>query len=110
GQAFSFDGYNDGVSFGNPASLQLQNFTIEAWVKRSNTTKASLDIFQDGAIFGYGYGGYHFALLDDGRATMGKVGISGVNSSRAIRDTNWHHLAVTKSSGSVIFYIDGVGE
>jgi len=30
GQAFSFDGENDSVMIGNPASLQLQNFSIEA--------------------------------------------------------------------------------
>src|SRR5205814_7561062 len=105
GQAFNFDGDNDGVSFGNPASLQLQNFTIEAWVKRSNTNKASLDIFEDGTIFGYGYGGYAFAVLDDGRLTLGKVGTVKVDSTIAIKDTNWHHVAVTKASGSVTFYV-----
>ena len=110
GQAFSFDGANDGVSFGNPASLQLQNFTIEAWIKRSDTNKASLDIFGDGTIFSYGYSGYNFAVLDDGRIVLGKVGISGVSSTKAVRDMNWHHVAVTKVGTSVVFYIDGVGE
>src|SRR6266511_4206317 len=110
GQAFSFDGDNDSVIIGNHAALQLQNFTIEAWIKRASTNQASLDVFTDGTIFGYGYGGYHLALLDDGRLTMGQVGISGVNSTNAIRDTSWHHVAVTKSSGSVTFYVDGVAE
>src|SRR6185369_6506616 len=110
GQAFSFDGDNDSVMIGNPATLQLQNFSIEAWVKRANTSKASLDVVTVGHIFGYGYGGYIFALLDDGRLTFGQVGISGVNSTSSIRDTNWHHVAITKASGSVVFYVDGVGE
>ena len=26
----------------------------------------------------------------------------------AITDTNWHHLAVTKSGTNVVFYVDGV--
>src|SRR5205814_2229206 len=110
GQAFSFDGANDGVSFGNPASLRLQNFTIEAWIKRSDTNKASSDIFSAGTIFGYGYSGYAFVVNDDGRTGLGKVGISGVSSTKAVRDMNWHHVAVTKVGTSVVFYIDGVGE
>src|SRR6266542_3057925 len=110
GQAFSFDGDNDSVIIGNPTALQLQNFTIEAWIKRASTNQASLDVVTVGHIFGYGYGGYVFALLDDGRLTLGQVGISGVNSTLSIRDTNWHHVAVSKSSGIVAFYIDGVGE
>src|SRR6266542_1224121 len=110
GQAFSFDGDNDSVIIGNPAALQLQNFTIEAWIKRANTNQASLDVRQDGSIFGYGYGGYDFALLDDGRLTVGQVGISGGNSTTSIKDTDWHHVAVTKGASSVKFYVDGVSE
>src|SRR5439155_11052478 len=110
GQAFSFDGANDGVSFGNPASLRLQNFTIEAWVKRADTNKASFDIFAAGTVFGYGYNGYAFVVNDDGRLGLGKVGISDVKSSAAVNDTKWHHVAVSKAAGNVVFYIDGVGE
>src|SRR6185369_13957537 len=111
GQAFSFDGDNDSVMIGNPATLQLQNFTIEAWIKRGSTNQVTLDTtFLAGTIFGYGYGGYTFVVSVDGRLAFGKVGISGINSTNAIRDTNWHHVAVTKSSGSVIFHVDGVSE
>jgi hypothetical protein len=49
GQAFVFDGSGDAVSLGNPTNLQLQNFTIEAWVKRSGTTRASQDPLGGGA-------------------------------------------------------------
>src|SRR5262245_41581087 len=55
GQAFSFDGDNDSVMIGNPAALQLQNFTIEAWIKRVSPNQASLDPgYTVGHIFGYG--------------------------------------------------------
>jgi len=105
GQAFSFDGDNDSVMIGNPATLQLQNFTIEAWIKRASTNHVSLDsIFLAGTIFGYGYGGYTFDLSDDGRLTLGQVGLSAISSTLAIRDTNWHHVSVTKAAGSVTFY------
>jgi hypothetical protein len=43
GQGFVFDGSGDAVSIGNPASLQLQDFSIETWIKRASTTVASSD-------------------------------------------------------------------
>src|SRR5882724_8959757 len=42
GQAFTFDGSGDGVLVGNPASLQLQNFTIETWIKRGSATLSTV--------------------------------------------------------------------
>src|SRR6185503_13894334 len=110
GQAFGFDGDNDSVMIGNPATLQLQNFTIEAWIKRSSANQASLDVLTVGHIFGYGYGGYVLGLSDDGRLAFGQVGLSGINSILSVRDTNWHHVAVSKAAGAVAFYVDGVGE
>ena len=42
-QTFVFDGtHRDRVDVGNPTNLQLQDFTIEAWVKRSSAAVASL--------------------------------------------------------------------
>ena len=42
GQGFVFDGNNSsGVALGNPTSLQLQDFTIEMWVKRSSASAVS---------------------------------------------------------------------
>src|SRR5207247_7254493 len=57
GQAFVFDGSGDAVSVGNPTNLQLQNFTIEAWIQRTSTTRVSFD-FNGGSSFSYGDGGY----------------------------------------------------
>ena len=55
----AFDGNGDGVQLNNSASLQVQNFTIEAWIKRDSATVVSLDSGGGGAgIFGYGSGGY----------------------------------------------------
>jgi uncharacterized repeat protein (TIGR02543 family) len=110
GEAFSFDGDRDSVVLGNPAALRLQDFAIEAWIKRANTNLASLDTSQVGSIFGYGYGGYTFVLSDGGQLSLGKVGFSAVTSTRSVTDTNWHHVAVTKVAGNVRFYVDGVGE
>jgi hypothetical protein len=111
GQAFVFDGDRDAVSVGNPPELQLQNFTIEAWIKRSSATLASLDPDQAGNIFGCAWGGYDLGIWDDGRLLMGKVGYSAVSSTLAVTDiSSFHHVAVTKNGSTVVFYLDGVAE
>src|SRR4030095_4580384 len=51
-----------------------------------------------------------FAMADDGRLIFTKVGYSDVYSSRSITDTNFHHVAVTKSGSPVILYLDGFAE
>src|SRR6185369_8479637 len=109
GQAFTFDGNGDGVLIGNPASLRLQNFTIEGWIKRASALQVS-DSSIFGEIVGYGWGGYVFGFFSDGRLFLSKHGISYVDSARPITDTAWRHVAVTKSGGSVVFYIDGASE
>ncbi|MCL4786145.1 MAG: S8 family serine peptidase [Verrucomicrobia bacterium] len=111
GQAFVFDGVTDGVVVGNPTNLHLQNFTLEAWVKRASDSVVSFDqaLGPGGDIIAAGNGGYGFALVDDGRMFLGVVGVSAVFSNQRVTDTNWHHLAVTKSGGTVVFYVDGVG-
>jgi len=107
GQGFTFDGNGDFVNLGNPATLQSQNFTIEAWIRRASST-----IVNSGGtgalIFGYGSGGYGFGILDAGQLFLSKVGLSNVILTNTVADTNWHHVAVTKTGSAVNFYIDGV--
>ena len=54
GEAFSINGANDEVLIGNPANLQLQDFTIDAWVKPNR-----LDLLSNHILL-YGQGGYGF--------------------------------------------------
>jgi len=106
GQGFVFDGDNgSGVLLGNPASLQLQDFTIEAWIKRGSISMVSQNA-PNGEIFSYQLDGYAFGLWD-GRLFLSKMGVGNVTLRTGISDTNWHHVAVTKSGSKVIFYIDG---
>jgi hypothetical protein len=100
GQAFSFNG-NGAVNVGNPTGLQLQNFTIDAWVQRGSNPSDEL-------IFSYGSGGYGFGMNTAGLLFLSQIGTSHVYASVFINDRSWHHLAVTTSSGNVVFYIDGV--
>lgn len=119
GQAFVFDGtHRDRIDLGNPISLQLQDFTLEAWVKRSSPTITAFDILGadgsvcgDGAcIIGWGRGGYILAVANDGRLILSRTDIDGVLSAPLITDLNWHHLAVTKAGSNAVFYVDGVAQ
>ncbi len=116
GHAFQFDGtHRDRVDVGNPANLQLQEFTIETWIKRTSTAVASLDEnFADGSIagpggyiFGYGAGGYALVVQDDGTLALSQNSVNDTHVPPVITDTNWHHVAVTKSGGAVTFFVDG---
>jgi concanavalin A-like lectin/glucanase superfamily protein len=110
GQSFSFDGSNGGgVALGNAAAFQLQDFTIDAWVKRSSTEVAGNGPSSEGGILVYGHDGYGMGLLPDGQIFLTKVDVDNVASgaSMKVTDTDLHHVAVTKSGSSVVFYLDG---
>lgn len=114
GQAFVFDGSQDAVDVGNSPSLQLQNFTIEAWIKRGSSSEVSYGSGGHGVIFGYGAGGYGLYLNSGARLVLTKIGAGGVWDSASVATITdasaYHHVAVTKNGSQVIFYIDGVGE
>lgn len=113
GRAFSLDGTDDRVLVGNPAGMQVQDFTIEGWIKRSSATIVSNNPFpgfDQGIFVAYGSGGYGMAIdRVTGRLLLTKVDESQVLApSLPITDTNYHHVAVTKSAGTVTFYVDGL--
>jgi hypothetical protein len=108
GQAFVFDGIADMVSVGNPTNLQLQDFTIEAWIQRSSTSVVSYGAYGNGCIFTYGYGGYGLYIDANGTPALSRIGIDETKPNTAITDTNFHHLAVTKTGSTVVFYVDGI--
>ncbi len=114
-QAFAFDGVDDKVLIGNPTNLRLQDFTIDAWIKLNSLT---IDGFAE-RIAGYSIGGYGFFLTGPyvvnvngasavRQLALDKAGFDMVAAPFAINDTGWHHVAVTKSGGTVTFYLDGV--
>jgi hypothetical protein len=111
GQTFSFDGVDDSVSVGNPASLQTQNFTIEAWIKRASSSIISNNSSFSGNIFAYGQDGYAIGIFQStNRLFLSKAGVSGISSNISITDTNYHHVVVTQSAGITTFYVDGVAD
>ncbi len=112
-QAFICSRPGDSASIGNPANLQLQNFTFDSWVKLNPATLTGTGP----AVIGYQTGGYGFGVAGPSQPprVSGELFLTQVGSSNAgpgptmvISDQNWHHIAVTKDGGTVIFYLDGV--
>jgi hypothetical protein len=112
-QAFSSSSPGGSAVIGNPANLQLQTFTFDAWVKLDPPTLTGSGV----AAISYGSGGYGFGVAGpsqpprvSGELFLTQVGVSNVGPgpSMVISDQNWHHIAVTKDGSTVIFYLDGV--
>jgi hypothetical protein len=113
GQAFSLDGTSQKVLIGNPADLQLQDFTIDAWIKRDDASVVSNNPAPGGiaAFYSYDTNGYGFGIRPVGTIFLTKVGVSDVESASVkVTDTSFHHVAVTKSGSTVTFYVDAVAE
>lgn len=110
GQGFVFDGDRDGLAVGTAANLQLQDFSVETWIKRSSDSVISFNGNGNGQLFsvGAGGGGLTFYLQADNRLALGKLQVNVVTSDAMVTDTNWHHIAVTKAGSTVYFFVDGV--
>jgi hypothetical protein len=110
GTAFALDGNGAAVQIGNPVELRSQSFTIDAWVKRGSSSCSTFDAGASGVglLLSYGQNGYGFGLLGDGQLVLSKIGSATASSGNLrITDTNFHHIAVTKSGDTVVFYVDG---
>ena len=108
GQAFIFDGFGLALELQSTENLQSQNFSVECWIKREDASLSTMEGTGTGYFFGFGSGGYGFGLHDDGTLFLAKVDDSEVDSSCSVADTNFHHVAITKSGANVAFYEDGV--
>ena len=109
GQGFIFDGNNgSGVTLANPASLQLQDFTIEAWIKRSSDRVVSYGSGGNASLFDSGWGGgYLLGLSSNGELFFDRLGDVTPLIGPSITDTHFHHVALSKAGSEVIFYLDG---
>ena len=107
----NFDGTNDYINIARPVS---DNFTIEFWVKTTQTPATGTQWYNgsliiDGEVsgvtndFGIGLNGTKLAF------GIGNPDYS-IISNAVINDGTWKHVAVTrtKSSGAISIYINGV--
>ncbi len=106
GQAFDLpNGTNAYLRVPDSSTLKLQQFTVEAWVKETNSSGTSC-IFCKGSLTGtnnsyaltYGAGGLFFSTHNDSTS----IGTAVANTSI------WHHVAGTFDGSSQKVYLDGV--
>jgi hypothetical protein len=77
------------------------DFTVESWVKSNTATNQGiLNIFDGGLSFG----------LSAGKPFLGKTNgpilLSSISAVNGV-DSNWHHLAVSRSAGTLSLFVDG---
>jgi len=99
-----FNGTSDYLTVPSNAALNLTaDFTVETWAFATATTNAVDQVFN--------YGGFIFMLYHNGTTWTVEVGngssnyftLSGTASLNA-----WHHFAITRSTNTYTFWIDGV--
>ncbi|MCH7952236.1 glycosyltransferase, partial [Patescibacteria group bacterium] len=109
-----FDGSGDYVNMGDPADGSLDfgsstDFTIEAWVKTTDTGTQIVGKYFDG-ITGAGWNmqigntGKLYAQTQDGTNF-----VASTDDAAVINDGAWHHVTVVNDrDGSMTRYVDGV--
>ncbi len=109
--ALRFDGSNDFVSLGRPASLRVGEYSMETWVRldaypatghssimRSRTWGQEVFVLQDGRAGTYFHAACRHADKFDTFGTTDLV------------DGSWHHVVVTKDAEGLSIWVDGVRE
>lgn len=106
GNGISLEG-RVGVVLPQSPRLNGEEFTVEMWIRRSDTTRASTSPSGDGALFAGAYGSYSLTLSGDGRVYMSHVGIESFNFGATIKDLDWHHLVMVRKAARFTLYVDG---
>ena len=105
--SISFDGTGDYIDIASSSAFTFGtgNFTIEFWFKGV----AQLDkFFYDNRGGVSGNSSYPILTTDNSTGTKLRWGPTNTSSNTTILDNTWHHCAVTRESGNVKFWIDGI--
>ena len=105
-----FDGTNDYISVTQDSAINISgNITLSAWVNRTAT--GSYNAIYTKRQVG-GSMNYQFIINNsNGQVGLGHSGGSWVyNTTTTLATGTWYHVAVTVSSGTAQFYVNGVAE
>ena len=110
GKAASFDCVDDYVDCGSDESLDLTDFTFEAWIKANDISDYPYIISK--GDWGSSSGGYHFQIYPDGKVNVGTSQAGAYQETRSgsgvIVTGEWIHLVATKSGDRVRIYKNGM--
>lgn len=103
GNALDFDGINDYVDVGNNPSIQVDMFTLTAWIKARETGQN----WQ--TILGFERGSHAVSLLSNGHLHYGWQGVrKGGEGTTDLRSGQWTFVTVTRDYDSqVCLYVNG---
>jgi PKD repeat protein len=105
--AASFNGSADISSASTVANFGTGDFTASAWAKTSSLVDYD-------PIFGNynGSTGFSFYVRQPSASYLPTVSVGALTvvGSSAFTSGTWHHVAVTRNSGNVAFYLDGVSQ
>lgn len=111
---YSYDGTNDQISMGNPASLQVRsNFTINLWVNYTSTNKNVGVLTKDDASTDRNF---YLLIRDNVWSNTIDFGVfvSGAEqsckSTTALNDSQWHMITAIVDGTQSRIYVDGVNE
>ena len=107
GAGYVFSGKASAVSLSPSFTLDSEEFSVESWIRRADSTLAGSDP-EAGQFFGGSAGGFTVGLTHTGLLYLSHIGVVSFYSTTALRDTGWHHVAVTRTGGALRFYLDGV--
>jgi hypothetical protein len=103
GQAFSFDGSDDGVAVSGTTNVQGAR-TIEAWVFPHANTGRGLPIMTGGTV---GVHGDFFAIDSTNKLYVDHWNVGGPSSSSSLTPDAWNHVAMTFDGSTIRYYING---
>lgn len=101
-----------GVNGSEDFNFGTEDFTIELWCRFSTWTTNTYEVLVNVGGGYYGDGGTWFSLLRNSTGgaefyLADRVGYREIGTVSDLKVGTWRHLAVSKSSASVKFYIDG---
>lgn len=99
--AATFDGVNDQITL---PTLDRDTLSVEMWLKRARSSAGGTS---DRLIGGKKTNAWGIGFNTANTIFFTKVGVSSVDSTGTIADTNWHHFVLTYDGSTAKFYIDG---
>ncbi|HYH26588.1 MAG TPA: LamG-like jellyroll fold domain-containing protein, partial [Blastococcus sp.] len=109
-KAYRFNGTSTGSAATQTAQASPQVFTVEAWFQTTTTgggkivgfgnARTGLSTAYDRHIYMDAQGRVYFGVYNGAKRT--------VQTTAALNDGRWHHVAGTLSPGGLALYVDGV--
>lgn len=116
--ARNFSADTDRINFGSSVPDLTANWTISTWIRRTSVNRATAitPIWSRWTSSAAERQLYVYFLSATSEADVDKIQVDVpfvaaiLTGTTAVSDTNWHHIAVTRSDDSWILYLDGAND